>query len=228
MYITFPRAYWVQQGAKLDDQPFAGFGQWVHPEYSTNTNPQKWNQEAVELATLPGSSAHPTLLFYIYGAHSCSQATKLAALPSQEERDEYLINFYKPYYSLLPNYIEGSHDCTPVSTLATSWVLDDLAGNGSYSNFQIGLREADKDIEIMREGLPGRSLWFAGEHTSPFVALGTVTGAYWSGEAVGKKIAHAYGKMAPDEKVDLDVGARVHDDTREVNVHGFADNAFKE
>lgn len=25
-------------------------------------------------------------------------------------------------------------------------------------------------------------MWFAGEHTAPFVALGTTTGAYWSGE----------------------------------------------
>ena len=48
----------------------------------------------------------------------------------------------------------------------------------------------------MREGLVGRSLWFAGEHTAPFVALGTVTGAYWSGEAVGKRIADAYGMTA--------------------------------
>jgi hypothetical protein len=44
----------------------------------------------------------------------------------------------------------------------------------------------------MREGLPSRGLWFAGEHTAPFVALGTVTGAYWSGESVGQRIAKAY------------------------------------
>lgn len=72
-------------------------------------------------------------------------------------------------------------------------MLDPLAGNGSYSNFQTGLVEGDKDIEIMREGLPGRGLWFAGEHTAPFVALATVTGAYWSGEGVAKRIADAYG-----------------------------------
>lgn len=63
----------------------------------------------------------------------------------------------------------------------------------------------------MRRGVPERGLWFAGEHTSPFVALGkiyrasgsseiptnalflgTVTGAYWSGEGVAKRIARAY------------------------------------
>ena len=30
-------------------------------------------------------------------------------------------------------------------------------------------------------------LWFAGEHVAPFVALGTTTGAWWSGEAVGEE-----------------------------------------
>ena len=85
-----------------------------------------------------------------------------------------------------------------MSSYATEWLSDDLAGNGSYSNFQIGLEQGDKDIEIMREGLPGRSLWFAGEHTAPFVALGTTTGAYWSGEGVANRIAEAYG-VAVDE-----------------------------
>lgn len=50
----------------------------------------------------------------------------------------------------------------------------------------------DKDIETVREGCPERGIWFAGEHTAPFVALGTVTGAYWSGEAAGRRIAAAY------------------------------------
>ena len=38
-----------------------------------------------------------------------------------------------------------------------------------------------------------RGIWFAGEATAPFVALGTVTGAYLSGEIVAKKIASLYG-----------------------------------
>lgn len=103
-----------------------------------------------------------------------------------------MINFFKPYFSLLPNYDPNSQDCKPVCCLPTNWVLDEFAGNGSYTTFRTGLEEGDKDIEIMRAGLPERSLWFAGEHTAPFVALGTVTGAYWSGEAVGKSIGEAY------------------------------------
>ncbi len=75
---------------------------------------------------------------------------------------------------------------------------DDLAGNGSYSNFLTSPPEAgvelDADIDALRLGLPERGVWFAGEATAPYVALGTVTGAYWSGEAVGKRVAEVYGK----------------------------------
>ena len=46
----------------------------------------------------------------------------------------------------------------------------------------------DKDIEVLRQGLPEQGVWIAGEHTAPFVALGTVTGAFWSGEAVAKRV----------------------------------------
>lgn len=51
----------------------------------------------------------------------------------------------------------------------------------------------DEDIEALRAGMPDRGVWLAGEHTAPFVALGTVTGAWWSGEAVGRRIVDAYG-----------------------------------
>lgn len=51
----------------------------------------------------------------------------------------------------------------------------------------------DEDIEVIRQGCPERGIWFAGEHTAPFVALGTVTGAYWSGEAVARRVLAAYG-----------------------------------
>lgn len=57
----------------------------------------------------------------------------------------------------------------------------------------------DKDIEALRQGCPERGMWFAGEHTAPFVALGTVTGAYWSGEAVARRIMAAYGNGGGEE-----------------------------
>ena len=43
--------------------------------------------------------------------------------------------------------------------------------------------------------MPERGIWLAGEHTAPFVALGTSTGAYWSGESVGVRILRAYGMV---------------------------------
>jgi len=175
VYLTFPRAFWLGDPSNPDKEPFTGFLQWLSPSYTRDTNPKRWNQEVVDLATLPESCAHPTLLFYIFGEQSVAFAAELAALPSKKEQDKYLIAFFKPYFSLLPYYEEGLSDCLPVSCLATSWVSDEFAGYGSYTTFRTGLEEGDKDIEIMREGLPGRNIWFAGEHTAPFVALGTAT-----------------------------------------------------
>lgn len=114
-------------------------------------------------------------------------------LQTKKEEDDYLISFFKPYFSRLPHYSEASSDCQPTGVLATNWLQDELAGYGSYSNFQVGLEEGDDDIKVMRQGLPEQGLWLAGEHTAPFVALGTATGAYWSGESAGKRISEAYG-----------------------------------
>jgi len=200
VYVTFPRAFWLGSDGRPDEVPHTGFTQWISPSYTKATNPHRWNQEVVDLATLPGHCAHPTLLFYLYGDQSVSFASKLSTMTTQKERDEYLKTFLKPYYSLLPHFDEELRDCTPVQCLATTWISDDLAGNGSYTTLRTGVQEADKDIEIMREGLPGRSIWFAGEHTAPFVALGTVTGAYWSGEAVADRIASSYGLEVLDRK----------------------------
>lgn len=63
---------------------------------------------------------------------------------------------------------------------------------GGGSGEKAGL-ELDEDIEALRAGMPDRGVWLAGEHTAPFVALGTVTGAWWSGEGVGRRIVAAYG-----------------------------------
>jgi hypothetical protein len=105
-----------------------------------------------------------------------------------------LVDFFQPYFSRLPNYSAESPDCKPLGCLATEWLNDELAGYGSYANFLVGLENGDKDIETMREGLPHDGIWLAGEHTAPFVALGTTTGAYWSGEMVGKRIVEAYAR----------------------------------
>ncbi|KAH8811690.1 flavin-containing amine oxidoreductase [Xylogone sp. PMI_703] len=216
VYVTFPRAFWKSETHAPSDA-FSGFVQWLAPNYSTSTNPKRWGVEGVILSDIPEGRAMPTILFYIFGDQSRTFGADLASLKTEKERTDYLIKFFQPYYSLLPNYLESSPDCIPESCLATTWVNDALAGNGSYSNFQVGLKEGDKDIEIMREGLPERSLWFAGEHTSPFVALGTVTGAYWSGEAVGQRIARAYGKSVAGLQDPNDKEGLGHKDPKEIN-----------
>lgn len=169
-----------------------GFIEWLTPKYAPDSNPHRWHQEAVELASLEGSNAHPTLLFYTFGDQSRHITTTLATLTTQKATTEFLKAFFHPYYSRLPNYHADSQDCQPVEFVATEWSNDELAGHGSYCNFQVGLEHGDEDIETMREGLPEQRVWFAGEHTAPFVALGTATGAYWSGEMVGKRISEAY------------------------------------
>ncbi|RCI16021.1 hypothetical protein L249_1971 [Ophiocordyceps polyrhachis-furcata BCC 54312] len=191
VYVSFPKAFWLSEDG--DENQIRGFIQWLSPDYAPESNPDRWAQEAVELASLEPGSSHATLLFYLYGDQSRHVAEKLAALQTEAERDRFLADYFKPYYSRLPRYVESSADCRPSACLATAWVTDELAGFGSYSNFQVGLEEGDEDITTMRAGLPERGLWFAGEHTAPFVAIGTATGAYWSGESVGRRVAEAYG-----------------------------------
>jgi hypothetical protein len=190
VYISFPKAFWLvpdAQGRKVQ-----GFCQWLAPTYAVDTNPKRWTHEVMELGGLSPSTAHPTLLFYIYGDESIQLTEAAAKIESKEKRDIFYYDFFRPYYSRLPGYDANSPNCQCSGCYATDWLRDELAGNGSYSNFQVRLKEGDEDVRVLREGLPDRGLWFAGEHTAPFVALGTATGAYWSGESVGRRIAEAY------------------------------------
>lgn len=198
VFITFPKAFWRPHTA--GESKVQGFVQWLSPNYAAATNPEQWIQEGVELASLSPPSSHPTLLFYIYGAQSHHIVSALASLPSKAAEAEVLLDFFKPYYSRLPHYSETAPECRPTGCVATSWLRDELAGNGSYSNFQVGLERGDEDICTVRRGLPDAGLWFAGEHTAPFVGLGTTTGAYWSGESAGQRIAEAYGLTKGEEE----------------------------
>lgn len=191
VYITFPEAFWTRPIA--DGRIVQGFCQWLAPKYAVGMNPKRWAHEVVELASLSPDTSQPTLLFYVYGDESQLITTAIQSLDSKEKH-EFLCAFFKPYYSRLPHFAEDDPACQATGSFTTDWLHDDLAGNGSYSNFQVGLTEGDKDIRVMREGVPDEGIWLAGEHTAPFVALGTVTGAYWSGESVGRMIAEAYGK----------------------------------
>ncbi|CAK7269872.1 hypothetical protein SEPCBS57363_003820 [Sporothrix epigloea] len=208
VYISFSEAFWQRPDMKTG-RSVRGFYQWLAPgSYAQPSNPKHWSIEAFDMAALPVSTAHPTLLFYTYGEQSVYIMKTLAAMRSADDKDDepvearcpnakqtaFLLDHFQPYFSTLPHYDPVSPACQPTGIITTNWLHDDLAGNGSYSNFQVGLVAGDEDIKVMREGLPGRGLWLAGEHTSPFVALGTATGAYWSGESVGRRIAKMYGR----------------------------------
>lgn len=192
VYVTFPQAFWHTEGAEFKPPNFAMF---LDPTYTNHPKDIIWNQECVSLAAL-GPQAHPTLLFYIHGpcaSHVISSISNVSR--SSSEYYDYLNDFLHPFYSRLHGYSAASADCKPLAFLATQWQTDPYAGNGSYSNFQVGLEQGDKDIKVLRDGAgigEERGVWFAGEHTAPFVALGTTTGAYWSGERVAGRVCQIY------------------------------------
>lgn len=196
VYLTFPSAFWL-----IDDESSAAkksfFINCLAPKY-TNQNPKYWTIEFVSLASLPEHCAHATLLFYIHGPCAEHVTSLINGLdPTSHDFHNRLNDFFAPYYTRLPGYASSFAECTPSGIIATNWQNDEFAGWGSYTTFQTSSAEddvqLDKDIEALREGCPERGLWFAGEHTAPFVALGTTTGAYWSGEAVAERVAAAYG-----------------------------------
>ena len=164
----------------------------------------------MNLAALPAPSTHPTLLFYTYGASSAHIGSIITSSPNPQASDSALLAFLKSYYSRLPNYNPNDPACVPKAVLATNWVSDEFAGFGSYSNFQIGLENGDRCVEVLREGDPRKGLWFAGEHTAPFVALGTATGAWLAGEGVGERIV----SKAADVHGDVETGAEAEAESR--------------
>jgi hypothetical protein len=208
VYITFPTAFWDSQPSEPEitvsekTPVFKCFAHFLHPTYSSE-NPESWTLELNSLSSpeIFGSHAQPALLFCIYGP-CATHITSLIA-PLSPESSEYFTaidDFFRPYYALLPNYEPDDPNCCPRAVLATNWQNDPLAGCGSYMNFQISKElsegeaevKLEDDIRALRWGMPERGIWLAGEHTAPFVALGTLTGAYWSGESVGMRILRAH------------------------------------
>jgi hypothetical protein len=211
VYVTFPRAFWHTDSTPNTSYQHA-HGEtnesnsaqnpmyttsFLEPSYADHPAGLEWTQECFSLAILPTPCAHPTLLFYTYGPCSTHIVEQIASLdPSSSEYRNILVNFFEPFYSRLPGYDVTSPDCIPTAVMATRWQKDPYAGNGSYCNFQVGLAQADKDIEVLRSGAgvgAERGLWFAGEHTAPFKSLGTTTGAYLSGERAAARICETVG-----------------------------------
>ncbi|KAL8830714.1 MAG: hypothetical protein Q9191_001276 [Dirinaria sp. TL-2023a] len=188
--IEFPNAFW--QSGTTDAQDVSddnvSFVHWLSPSYAAQTNPLRWRLECVSFHAFEAPYRRNILLFYTFGDCSTHITTSIQGL-QDKARDLWLQKFFEPYYSRLPGY---SKTCVPLRFLATEWCNDEFAGNGSYSNFQVGMTDAAHDVEAIRDGMPDRHIYFAGEHTAPFDGLGTVAGAYTSGEEIAKRIINSW------------------------------------
>ncbi|KAI9708929.1 MAG: hypothetical protein M1820_003623 [Bogoriella megaspora] len=213
VYIAFPSAFWEsratmsqsqEMGASVLELHSPSFVQFLRPTYVPEEQ-KFWPIEPISLSSGEpfGDQARPTLLFSIYGpcANHVTSLTK-ALSPTSSEYFDTINEFFRPYYSLLPGYEVNRPECMPTAVLATNWQNDELAGNGAYTNFKVNEDTSeeewirrDESIRSLREGLPDRGIWFAGEHTAPFIAVGTSTGAYWSGEVAATKILGANGLL---------------------------------
>lgn len=188
VFITFPSVFW---GSNSQSDVLPHYTNWLRPSYALDTNPEGWPQEIWDLSSFAPPNSHPTILFYTYGDCSRHIVNTIDELSADEEF-RFLDDFFRPYYSRLPGYDASEPSCRPKAILASKWQKDDLSGNGSYCNFQVGMESADKDVIAFRDGCPDRRLWFCGEHAAPFEECGTVAGAYLSGESAAKKIIEIY------------------------------------
>ena len=184
--IEFPTAFWesVTTDEEIGADDIVSFVHWLSPSYATQTNPQHWRLECVSFHAFAKPYRRNILLFYTFGDCSTHITTSIRGLEGKA-RDQWLQNFFEPYYSRLPGYAEAF---APLRFLATEWCNDEFVGHGSYSNFQVGMTDAANDVKAIRHGMPEQHIYFAGEHTAPFDGLGTVAGAYTSGENIAKRI----------------------------------------
>jgi Flavin containing amine oxidoreductase len=204
IFILFPRAFWNSKAQIASDgctgersrPAFPIESLFLSPDYALATNPVRWRQEIISLSGLPTPYAQPVVMFFVYGQWG-RHISGLVQGMKQDSKEYYNIldvNF-RPYYSKLPNYDDESPACRPLEYLSTDWQNDSFAGYGSFCNFPVGGESGIRAVEILKNGMGhDRGVWFAGEHTSPARGLGTVTGAYWSGEEVATKIAELYGR----------------------------------
>ncbi|KAI1444821.1 hypothetical protein F5Y02DRAFT_145102 [Annulohypoxylon stygium] len=205
VFIKFPSAFWDprssgknshrrQQPETTKNPSFPVESLFLSPEYATNTNPAKWRVEIISFSGLPEPFSQPIVMFFIYGQWGRHITGLIRGMKSDSAEYYRILNEnFRPYYSKLPNYDPDSPDCKPSEFLSTDWQNDKFAGFGSFTNMPIGSGDCAQHFETLRKGMgKDRGIWFAGEHTSPPGGLGTVTGAYWSGEEVVKRIAQRY------------------------------------
>lgn len=194
IFIRFPKAFWDDVGREGGQGTFPIESLFLNPKYAPETNPHQWRQEIISFSGLPEPHAQPVIMFFTYGewGHHISSLIK----DKDKEPPEFydiLDSHFRPYYSRLPNFNRVSPDCKPINFLATDWQNDEFAGFGSFTNFPIGQEDGVEDLQVLREGLGvERGVWFAGEHVAPTKGIGTVMGAYQSGEYVAKAIIDSY------------------------------------
>lgn len=190
IFIRFPRAFWDDVGRAGGQGSFPIESLFLQPNYAPKTNPRQWRQELISFSGLPEPHAKPVIMFFTYGEWG-RHMSNLIKGKDQESPEFYRIldSHFQPYYSRLPNFSRESPDCKPMKFLATDWQNDEFAGFGSFTNFPVGHEDGAKDLQVIREGLGvERGVWFAGEHVAPTKGIGTVMGAYQSGEYVAKAI----------------------------------------
>ncbi|KAK6514414.1 hypothetical protein TWF506_008807 [Arthrobotrys conoides] len=175
-YITFPKAFWMGG-----------------PSYFIFLATENKTMAAISLAHIHPPHNQPTLLFYTHGSTSKHITSILQFTPSPQETRSKILQFFQPFISKLPNYSPDNPDCTPRDYVATNWLNDEYAGNGSYTNFLVGLVDGVEDVKVIEEGIGERRLWFCGEHTAPLLGLASVSGAYWAGEGAAKRCLRAFG-----------------------------------
>ncbi|KAL9624394.1 MAG: hypothetical protein Q9160_001356 [Pyrenula sp. 1 TL-2023] len=211
VFLAFPAPFWetsskdVPQNERATpnaEHKFPMFTQFLRSSYAPEGQ-DSWTVEMVALSSTAifGDLARPVLMFCLWDASAAHVTSAITSLdPHDDEYYRVVEKLLRPFYTRLPNYQDGNPDCIPTEALATNWQNDEYAGKGSYTNFQThasGKQSSDDPaiddhFRSLRHGLPERSIWFAGEHTAPFIALGTSTGAYWSGEAAATRIIEAY------------------------------------
>ena len=162
LYITFPTAFWkTDASSSLSEYPC--FTHFHSPQHGKYPRDLPANAIVISLAHLPDKCAHPTLLFYLHGPFGAKIVQSIdGQQPHSQAYDQKIDAFARPYYSLLPNF---ASDIRPLSWFCSAWQSDRFAGNGSYSNFQIGMKDAYGDVEALQACGYGEEsrIWFIGE-----------------------------------------------------------------
>lgn len=190
IFIRFPQAFWDDVGRAGGQGTFPIESLFLRPKYAPESNSRRWRQEIISFSGLPEPHAQPVIMFFTYGEWGRHISGLVRGYDQQSpEFYDILDSHFRPYYSRLPNFSEQTPDCKPTSFLASDWQNDEFAGFGSFTNFPVGQKDAAEDLRVLREGIGiERGVWFAGEHVAPCKGVGTVMGAYQSGEYVANAI----------------------------------------